>query len=228
MGRGLWWVGLMMGESWWAGSAVHFIYWVDLQTGRGLWWVKLVSGCGPWWVWFFCGRGLQCSLVSVGGACRAGTASHWLPAGHLQLEFPGPHPEWDGSSVLVRGVLDPPQPHPAASLPGRRLRPHEPLCQVPTDCPRHEPGSPESRCVPPPRIPPDLFLPFIAFRRPCAFPQVLDVPVTVKIRTGVQERVNLAHRLLPELRDWGAALVTVGLGVQGVGCGPSPSGARSR
>lgn len=39
--------------------------------------------------------------------------------------------------------------------------------------------------------------------------QVLDVPVTVKIRTGVQERVNLAHRLLPELRDWGAALVTL-------------------
>ncbi|EHB15113.1 tRNA-dihydrouridine synthase 3-like protein [Heterocephalus glaber] len=39
--------------------------------------------------------------------------------------------------------------------------------------------------------------------------QVLDMPLTVKIRTGVQERVNLAHRLLPELRDWGAALVTL-------------------
>nr|XP_012617088.1 tRNA-dihydrouridine(47) synthase [NAD(P)(+)]-like isoform X2 [Microcebus murinus] len=39
--------------------------------------------------------------------------------------------------------------------------------------------------------------------------QVLDVPLTVKIRTGVQERVNLAHRLLPQLRDWGAALVTL-------------------
>lgn len=39
--------------------------------------------------------------------------------------------------------------------------------------------------------------------------QVLDVPLTVKLRTGVQERVNLAHRLLPELRDWGAALVTL-------------------
>ncbi|XP_024898950.1 tRNA-dihydrouridine(47) synthase [NAD(P)(+)]-like [Pteropus alecto] len=39
--------------------------------------------------------------------------------------------------------------------------------------------------------------------------QVLDVPLTVKIRMGVQERVNLAHRLLPELRDWGAALVTL-------------------
>ncbi|KAI4583978.1 hypothetical protein MJG53_007257 [Ovis ammon polii x Ovis aries] len=39
--------------------------------------------------------------------------------------------------------------------------------------------------------------------------QVLDVPLTVKLRTGVQERVNLAHRLLPDLRDWGAALVTL-------------------
>ncbi|KAI5931315.1 tRNA-dihydrouridine(47) synthase [NAD(P)(+)]-like [Manis javanica] len=39
--------------------------------------------------------------------------------------------------------------------------------------------------------------------------QVLDVPLTVKIRTGVQERVNLAHRLLPELRAWGTALVTL-------------------
>ena len=36
----------------------------------------------------------------------------------------------------------------------------------------------------------------------------------MKLRTGVQERVNLAHRLLPDLRDWGAALVTVGLGAQ--------------
>ncbi|KAM6167484.1 tRNA-dihydrouridine(47) synthase [NAD(P)(+)]-like isoform 2-T2 [Erethizon dorsatum] len=39
--------------------------------------------------------------------------------------------------------------------------------------------------------------------------QVLDVPLTVKIRTGIQEHVNLAHRLLPELRAWGAALVTL-------------------
>uniref|UniRef100_A0A7N4P9H3 tRNA-dihydrouridine(47) synthase [NAD(P)(+)] n=1 Tax=Sarcophilus harrisii TaxID=9305 RepID=A0A7N4P9H3_SARHA len=39
--------------------------------------------------------------------------------------------------------------------------------------------------------------------------QVLDVPLTVKIRTGVQEKVNLAHRLLPELREWGVALTTL-------------------
>lgn len=43
------------------------------------------------------------------------------------------------------------------------------------------------------------------------FSQVLDVPLTVKMRTGVQERVSLAHRLLPELRDWGVSLVTVGV-----------------
>ncbi|KAM8765639.1 tRNA-dihydrouridine(47) synthase [NAD(P)(+)]-like isoform 1-T1 [Rhynchonycteris naso] len=43
----------------------------------------------------------------------------------------------------------------------------------------------------------------------CGMNQVLDVPLTVKIRTGVQERVNLAHQLLPELRDWGAAMVTL-------------------
>lgn len=39
------------------------------------------------------------------------------------------------------------------------------------------------------------------------------MPLTVKMRTGVQERVSLAHRLLPELRDWGVSLVTVGVGV---------------
>ncbi|XP_038628846.1 tRNA-dihydrouridine(47) synthase [NAD(P)(+)]-like [Tachyglossus aculeatus] len=38
---------------------------------------------------------------------------------------------------------------------------------------------------------------------------VLDVPLTVKIRTGVQEKANLAHRLLPELRAWGVSLVTL-------------------
>ncbi|XP_075683782.1 tRNA-dihydrouridine(47) synthase [NAD(P)(+)]-like [Rhinoderma darwinii] len=38
---------------------------------------------------------------------------------------------------------------------------------------------------------------------------VLDVPLTVKIRTGVQEKVNLAHKLIPDLRDWGVSLVTL-------------------
>ncbi|NXI17597.1 DUS3L synthase, partial [Irena cyanogastra] len=38
---------------------------------------------------------------------------------------------------------------------------------------------------------------------------VLDVPLTVKIRTGVQEKVNLAHKIIPRIREWGAAMVTV-------------------
>ncbi|NXO32044.1 DUS3L synthase, partial [Cisticola juncidis] len=38
---------------------------------------------------------------------------------------------------------------------------------------------------------------------------VLDVPLTVKIRTGVQEKVNLAHKIIPRIREWGASLVTV-------------------
>ncbi|NWS76680.1 DUS3L synthase, partial [Crotophaga sulcirostris] len=38
---------------------------------------------------------------------------------------------------------------------------------------------------------------------------VLDVPLTVKIRTGVQEKVNVAHKLIPKLREWGASMVTL-------------------
>ncbi|NWR78051.1 DUS3L synthase, partial [Centropus unirufus] len=38
---------------------------------------------------------------------------------------------------------------------------------------------------------------------------VLDVPLTVKIRTGVQEKINVAHKLIPKLREWGASMVTV-------------------
>ncbi|KFO71428.1 tRNA-dihydrouridine(47) synthase [NAD(P)(+)]-like, partial [Cuculus canorus] len=38
---------------------------------------------------------------------------------------------------------------------------------------------------------------------------VLDVPLTVKIRTGVQEKINVAHKLIPRLREWGASMVTL-------------------
>nr|XP_042697406.1 tRNA-dihydrouridine(47) synthase [NAD(P)(+)]-like isoform X3 [Chrysemys picta bellii] len=38
---------------------------------------------------------------------------------------------------------------------------------------------------------------------------VLDVPLTVKIRTGVQEKVNLAHKVIPNIRRWGASMVTL-------------------
>lgn len=43
---------------------------------------------------------------------------------------------------------------------------------------------------------------------PCL--QVLDVPLTVKIRTGVQEKINVAHKIIPKIREWGASMVTVG------------------
>ena len=38
---------------------------------------------------------------------------------------------------------------------------------------------------------------------------VLDVPLTVKMRTGVETRRNTAHQLLPTLREYGVDLVTV-------------------
>ncbi|OXB72641.1 UNVERIFIED_CONTAM: hypothetical protein H355_002132 [Colinus virginianus] len=38
---------------------------------------------------------------------------------------------------------------------------------------------------------------------------VLDVPLTVKIRTGVQEKMNVAHKIIPKIREWGAAMVTL-------------------
>ncbi|XP_042692969.1 tRNA-dihydrouridine(47) synthase [NAD(P)(+)]-like isoform X1 [Centrocercus urophasianus] len=39
--------------------------------------------------------------------------------------------------------------------------------------------------------------------------QVLDVPLTVKIRTGVQEKMNVAHKIIPKIREWGASMVTL-------------------
>ncbi|KAJ8378854.1 hypothetical protein AAFF_G00233560 [Aldrovandia affinis] len=38
---------------------------------------------------------------------------------------------------------------------------------------------------------------------------VLDVPLTVKIRTGVQDKVNIAHKLIPEMKRWGVSLITL-------------------
>lgn len=39
--------------------------------------------------------------------------------------------------------------------------------------------------------------------------KILDVPFTVKMRTGVYADKSIAHELIPKLRDAGAALVTV-------------------
>ena len=38
---------------------------------------------------------------------------------------------------------------------------------------------------------------------------VMDVPLTVKIRTGIFEDKHIAHTLVPKLRDWGVSMVTV-------------------
>lgn len=42
-----------------------------------------------------------------------------------------------------------------------------------------------------------------------SFLKVLDVPLTVKIRTGVQEKSNIAHKLIPEMKNWGVSMITV-------------------
>lgn len=45
------------------------------------------------------------------------------------------------------------------------------------------------------------------------FLKVLDVPLTVKIRTGVQEKSNIAHKLIPEMKNWGVSMITVRMNV---------------
>eukprot|EP00899_Mesostigma_viride_P024413 jgi/Mesvir1/5156/Mv15298-RA.1 len=39
--------------------------------------------------------------------------------------------------------------------------------------------------------------------------RVLTCPLTVKLRTGYYDRENTAHKLLPHMREWGAAAVTL-------------------
>ena len=38
---------------------------------------------------------------------------------------------------------------------------------------------------------------------------VTDIPVTVKMRTGIYENHNIAHTLLPKLAEWNVAMATV-------------------
>ncbi|XP_030596245.1 tRNA-dihydrouridine(47) synthase [NAD(P)(+)]-like isoform X1 [Archocentrus centrarchus] len=38
---------------------------------------------------------------------------------------------------------------------------------------------------------------------------VLDVPLTVKIRTGIQEKSSIAHKLIPEMKNWGVSMITL-------------------
>lgn len=39
--------------------------------------------------------------------------------------------------------------------------------------------------------------------------EVLDYPVTVKMRTGIFKKNWNAHKLAPKLRDWGVSMATV-------------------
>ena len=36
-----------------------------------------------------------------------------------------------------------------------------------------------------------------------------EIPVTVKLRTGVKEGKNTAHKLMPRVAEWGASCLTV-------------------
>lgn len=38
---------------------------------------------------------------------------------------------------------------------------------------------------------------------------MLDIPLTVKMRTGVHDKKWNALQLIPQIRNWGASLVTV-------------------
>uniref|UniRef100_UPI00359014CC tRNA-dihydrouridine(47) synthase [NAD(P)(+)]-like n=1 Tax=Myxine glutinosa TaxID=7769 RepID=UPI00359014CC len=38
---------------------------------------------------------------------------------------------------------------------------------------------------------------------------VLDVPLTVKMRAAVMDKSNLAHKLIPHLREWGTSMITL-------------------
>jgi tRNA-dihydrouridine synthase 3 len=38
---------------------------------------------------------------------------------------------------------------------------------------------------------------------------VTDIPLTVKMRTGLQEEHGIAHTLLPKLAKWNVAMCTV-------------------
>ena len=39
--------------------------------------------------------------------------------------------------------------------------------------------------------------------------QVSNVPITVKMRTGIYEKHWTAHDVIPRVREWGASIVTV-------------------
>ena len=44
---------------------------------------------------------------------------------------------------------------------------------------------------------------------------MLDIPLTVKMRTGIYDKNWNAHKLLPKLRDWGVTMATVRMIIYG-------------
>ena len=38
---------------------------------------------------------------------------------------------------------------------------------------------------------------------------VMDIPLTVKLRTGIEKDKKTAHELLPQLKTWGVQMITV-------------------
>lgn len=38
---------------------------------------------------------------------------------------------------------------------------------------------------------------------------IMDIPLTLKMRTGIFENRSTAHNLIPKLREWGLSAVTV-------------------
>lgn len=37
-----------------------------------------------------------------------------------------------------------------------------------------------------------------------------EIPLTIKVRTGVKDGKNTAHKLIPKLNPWGVSAITVG------------------
>ena len=48
----------------------------------------------------------------------------------------------------------------------------------------------------------------VRFEKPVqCMTEVLDVPLTMKLRTGIYESKSIAHNLTPQLQDWGGLLL---------------------
>lgn len=48
-----------------------------------------------------------------------------------------------------------------------------------------------------------------------------EIPLTIKVRTGVKDGKNTAHKLMPKLDPWGVSAITVGVVLQMISLPPS-------